>query len=534
MKINNRKSKIGELNIKVLNSYIYVVYSLLLFLAINLFYDVSTKMQCKLILKNIVVDTIDFFKLSLPYVYIGVIIFLGLITFFVVCFKTFLLCFTYKIIICYVVFSIYKLYISVVENIFTNSDYFALFSLVVSLLSAVIAALTIMFGNFKICGIGSNTILKHVFKKQFLYCRSVIFISPLVMLVLIFFELKFTYVVLFLLSIVSLIYLLHLCISVFVDTGIRTKVIPEYICDEIFRGIEYNSLIFEAGKNLYSEFIHSYNNDEFNDFSEVYVHIFINLINKCDNYKNERDKYRVVYIFLHDTIKYLLRNSTDKNDVIKYYIELCLMLVKATRDDDDITLLAICQNVVECSDIKEIKSELRCKEIGAFFDCFFTRFNDSFFNIKFSILILFQIEIYISNTCINILADVIYDRIEDVFEIVIIEKSIDEYCKNHSDFLYQRDRIKSILFNCFLDMNRKDNLKQEQNYISKQPVLFTNCIINVWKDLCTQIRRMFFCSGDKYSERNFDFFSYDNDDSKMIRSKVYMIYTLKCKIKGVS
>ena len=90
-----------------------------------------------------------------------------------------------------------------------------------------------MFGIFKICGINSTTILKYVFKKEFMLCRFVVFLSPVLMLVLMLLKFEFSYFILFALSTLSLIYLSHLCLAIFVDKGNKYQVIPSYIVAEL-------------------------------------------------------------------------------------------------------------------------------------------------------------------------------------------------------------------------------------------------------------------------------------------------------------
>lgn len=523
----NRRKIISEFNIRLLKSYLYIVITFLSIFIINFTFEIFTKLHFNCLIRDFSINVFFFiedsvFKFSIELLIILCTIII-LLFFSKILIINFLFCVSKYIFLSYIIYFLYKICILCVNSFYTPNDYFTIFSLVISMLSAVVAALTIMFGNFKICGIGSNTILKHIFGKQFLYCRAVIFISPLVMLVLIFGGFKYSYFVLFVLSIISLIYLLHLCISVFVDIGIRTNVIPEYISDEIFDALKKGSSISESGKYLYGEFIHSFNNDEFNNFSEVYINLFINIINKCKSEVLEKNKFKIVYIFLNDTKKYLLRNSFDKDDVIKYYFELCLLLVKST-ELDEIIYLALFQNVVECSDIKGISTSNKCSEIDRFFEKIFCNLDDYFDVIKFSILLLFQIEMYISVDCVHELSNVIYNRIEGIVEKVIFDKDCEQYLYQNS--IEQRERIISI----FHDLNRYDDFTKRKNI--KHFGQSVSDIINVWNDLCFHVRKMLIFSTQKHTEFVCKLFSSTNNNFMMYKSKTFKIYKLKNRVIG--
>ena len=522
----NRRNIISEFNIRLLRSYLYIVVAFLSIFIINFIYEIFTKIHFNWLICDFSFNVFFFKEDSVFYVPIELITTLCIIIILLFLSKVliinFLFCVSKYVVLSYVIYFLHKLCVLCVDSFYTTSDYFTIFSVVISMLSAVVAALTIMFGNFKICGIGSNTILKHIFGKQFLYCRAVIFISPLVMLVLIFGGFKYSYFVLFVLSIISLIYLLHLCISVFVDIGIRTKVIPEYISDEVFDELKRDSSISESGKYLYGEFIHSFNNDEFNNFSEVYINLFIIIVNKCKALQKQSKQYKNVYIFLNDTKKYLIRNSTEKDDVLKYYFELCSLLVDKIKCND-IVYLAIFQNVIECSNLDEGNTELRKMEIDKFFEKLFCCFQNKFSKLKFSFFLLFQIEAYISDNNIYELSDIICNRIDDILENVFNENVMERYFKSSSDLLCQRDQIKSTLFNLYGNVY----YIKKNSRVFYQSGMLSKSIINVWNDLCSLINKTLFFSPKQHNTYTEIFFAFDNSFLTKNESQIYVIYKLK-------
>ena len=329
--MGSKLNKLSRINNRFINSYPIIVYIFASLFAISLMIDIILCCYGKCCCFKIDSCLIDIFEES----------------------SLFELFFAVKDFITASVGQFIQKYVILVHETMKCSDYITIYSIVVSLLSIGIAALTMMFGNFKICGINSTTILKYVFKKEFMLCRFVVFLSPVLMLVLMLLKFEFSYFVLFALSTLSLIYLSHLCLAIFVDKGIKYQVIPSYIVTELNENA-FDKDVEDNDKTkplfIYNEFIHNQNNDDFEEFASVYLSVVEKIILIDNGNKVKHCLYRL----LKDTKKYMLRNNTDKDDVIRYYFDLCCKLIKNLDKLSIELLIIILKNAIESSRIIEV------------------------------------------------------------------------------------------------------------------------------------------------------------------------------------
>lgn len=399
--MGSKLNKLSRINDRFINSYPIIVYIFASLFAISLMIDIILCCYGKCCCFKIDSYLINIFEES----------------------SLFELFFAVKDYITASVGSFIQKYVILVHGTMKCSDYITIYSIVVSLLSIGIAALTMMFGNFKICGINSTTILKYVFKKEFMLCRFAVFLSPVLMLVLMLLKFEFSYFILFALSTLSLIYLSHLCLAIFVDKGIKYQVIPSYIVKEL-NGYVSRDISGNTDKSktlfLYNEFIHNQNNDDFEEFALVYVSI----VEKIMMIEDSDIKRRCLHRILKETKKYMLRNNTDKDDVIRYYFDLCCKTIKNLDELSIEILINILKNAIECSRIIEVNDLVYKHEINKLYNKIFSLFKDKYEDMisEYLLIVLCQIEFFGKHVDANRFSDVIFNAVNE-FIGVVLEKA---------------------------------------------------------------------------------------------------------------
>lgn len=506
-KTNSTKNNfISKLNMIILSNYSKVVYILLSIFIFNVYCDIIYKFfltedsyqhfeWCACLLRNFLIDYSHWHDSIIS----------------VECLNW------YETLIRTIIIEVLNGYKCFITRIFSENNYFNVFSIVVSMASVEVTALTMMFGNFKISGIGSNTILKYLFKKEFLLCRLVIFITPFILLLLMLFNFLCSYFALFLLSITSLIYLLHLCISVFVDRSIKFNAIPNQICNEILAGVRDNDSVTDVGKFLYSEFIHSVENDTYNEFCKVYVLIFCKLIEKSGGDLPEK-----INTLMKDTKKYLLRNSTDKDDVIRYYFDLNFMTVSSIQQLNYEVLIIILKNSIECSGVVEVNDSVYAQEIDKFYSKIIKEYPGALSTLKISLLMLFQIEVSISEKSMDALSNIIVKIIERLIENIIGNNIIFGNIK--PEIIDEIEKIKNAFFNNYFRLINKQSSDSMIDGFSFSSDYIASCVFNVWSDLCYVINQLSLKSRLDDIEGYFDAL---DDCKNLVYSKVFTIYNIK-------
>ena len=397
--MGSKLNKLSRINNRFINSYPIIVYIFASLFAISLMIDIILCCYGECCCFKIDSCLIDIFEES----------------------SLFELFFAVKDFITASVGPFIQKYVILVHGTMKCSDYITIYSIVVSLLSIGIAALTMMFGNFKICGINSTTILKYVFKKEFMLCRFVVFLSPVLMLVLMLLKFEFSYFILFALSTLSLIYLSHLCLAVFVDKGIKYQVIPSYIVKEL-NGYVLRDIAGNTDKSktlfLYNEFIHNQNNDDFEEFASVYLSV----VEKIMLIGNENKMKHCLYRLLKDTKKYMLRNNTDKDDVIRYYFDLCCKLIDDIDELSEDILIIILKNAIECSGIIEVNDLVYKHEVNKLFRKLLILCKHKNKTIDYLLIVLCQIELLGKHIDASRFSNVIFNAVSELIGVAL-EKS---------------------------------------------------------------------------------------------------------------
>lgn len=269
-----------------------------------------------------------------------------------------------------------------INNIDENNS-FTILSLIVSFLSVLIAALAIAFGNFKICNINANVLLKQIFNNVNTFGKKVPILkssfttscimscaSPVLMLAFMIFHLKYSYFIVFLIAFFSLLHLLVLCLSLFTSNGIKYHLIPLYIYYEYLEICEHKNEIDFKERLLYDSFIQNLDTDNYYENKIVIEAIIFNIIKgicKINQCKKEQDEnkyiydtfeknimvYKYFYILFYDLRKYMCRNSDD-SDFIECYLNLCRNVIENIEKEENFdcyhsAFSAIFRNICECS-----------------------------------------------------------------------------------------------------------------------------------------------------------------------------------------
>lgn len=486
--MGSKLNKLSRINNRFINSYPIIVYIFASLFAISLMIDITLCCYGKCCCFKIDSYLIDIFEES----------------------YLFELFFAVKDFITASVGLFIQKYVILVHGTMKCSDYITIYSIVVSLLSIGIAALTMMFGNFKICGINSTTILKYVFKKEFMLCRFVVFLSPVLMLVLMLLKFEFSYFVLFALSTLSLIYLSHLCLAIFVDKGIKYQVIPSYIVAELNEDAsDSDAEDNDKTKSLfiYNEFIHNQNNDDFEEFASVYLSV----VEKIMMIEDSNIKRRCLYRTLKETKKYMLRNNTDKDDVIRYYFDLCCKLIDDIDELSIDILIIILKNTIESSRIIEVNDLVYKHEVNKLFSKLLILCKQKNKTIDYLLIALCQIELLGKDIDADRFSDVIFNAVNEFIGIVL-EKA---KCEDIEGSIKSAE---SSVWRFYSNNKKLCNVPKEKGWYNLNNIAL--CVSSVCRDAKLLV--------DSYDVDKTSNFYYESEGfCPLFKSEVLKIYCIK-------
>lgn len=324
-------------------------------------------------------------------------------------------------------------------NARVHGEYFTLFSIAISLLSVLMAALTIIFGSLKICGINSSSVIKNVFKYQFLLCRTMVFVSTFILFGLAVFDMKYTFFLLFLFLIINMIYLLHLCLSINLDKGVRYGIIPQYIFKERVGEVEENDSIISR------EFISNVNDENVVEFKKIFVCI-LRSFNKKEMVRFTH--YKMIDELFQGVRKSMIRNYSMGEGFLHKYMEVCADVFNDICEKDkknnlvSVVYLAVFRNIVDCVKIQGIEPDVYQYELEYFFSKTIGRKEsekESTYQLKCLLwgLIIVEITLYEQGNRVRYLSEYVYSAIGQL-KIVISKLSID---KSNIDIFFNQEQL---------------------------------------------------------------------------------------------
>lgn len=153
-----------------------------------------------------------------------------------------------------------------------SKEFFTLFSVIISLLSVMAAAFSIAFGNFNICSINANLVIKQIYgkgrSKSLTKIIILMMVTPFILFLSIGFRLNLLFIVIYLIAFINLFYMLDICLTVFTDNGVKYAVIPENISRELQQNVhlfKYSADLptKERERLLYDSFVQNISCDDY-------------------------------------------------------------------------------------------------------------------------------------------------------------------------------------------------------------------------------------------------------------------------------
>ena len=233
---------------------------------------------------------------------------------------------------------------------FVCKNHFSILSIVVTLLSVIMATFSIAFGNFKICNINANLVLKQIYsgskKNLYTIILIILMIAPFFMIISQIFHWEFLFFTTFITAFFNLFLMLDICLTIFTDNGVKYVEIPANISRElqqtVCRDLDDNEFSYgNRERLLYDSFIQGIRCEDYSVNRIVVPSIVLKNMKleytveyhekKChkkdkDNAAAERkvcSVYKITYRLFRDIRKYLYRNTPDFSDFTETYFGLC-------------------------------------------------------------------------------------------------------------------------------------------------------------------------------------------------------------------
>lgn len=402
-----------------------------------------------------------------------------------------------------------------------------LFSIIVSLLSVMAATFAIAFGNFKICSINANLVLKQIYgggkKRISTRIVGVMLVTPFGMLFSIGFHFDVLFVFIFLFAFINLFYLLDICLTIFTDNGVKYVEIPKNLSRELQQSVhlskkEKDSSEKERERLLYDSFVQNISCDDYSVNKIVVPSVVLDLVRLeylpeaqsiTKDEESQKNKwlhaiYRNTYQFFYDIRRYLYRNTVDKKDFLDAYFNLCSATAFAietqyqNKDIDTSEYMSVClaifRNAVETLHMNE------AKEYGKAFDEHFTKMLKTLYYqlkapdsdtpekriIEIAICIIFQMECEFSTLIVSRSASCqnaknaiqfLFFGIFSCFSVMIRPKGIVEADPDNKDVAEIKQTAKDLFVKMSTGLVRQDYIHQ----MDTQFVL--RCVNNIINDI---------------------------------------------------